>query len=194
MNIEALTVFGSNYKQNHTLDRFIPVSRQHQSNGKEVAESVKTSSTPPTGLDPNGEENVPALITVEDPPPACSITPCSHASVLRSSVAQAPPYLNRAANGWSRLGNTPGLRSAEMIRQPEFSLPVGRRSASRSVPSSYRPSSTPSPTKKRSSAQLNAKYQVEMQYMRSTVAASASGNTSARSKTRSSLPAARAKH
>lgn len=101
-------------------------------------------------------------------------------SVSRPNSSRALPYHALAASGWSRPTSTSELRSAEMIRQHELSLPVGRQSASRSAFSSYRPYSAPSPTRKKPISQSNAKYQVEMQYVRSAIATSAARGTRTR--------------
>ncbi|KAG2762033.1 hypothetical protein PC129_g983 [Phytophthora cactorum] len=190
MNIEALSIFGSSHKQLRKLgeqERSVLPSRQKESNSNQIAESVKTNAVSFSELavpeimtspkEPTSPEaSTPAPFPVEDSDTVCSSPTHSRVSVVRSSYSQAPPYLNRSTNGRSHPSNTTALRSAEMIRQHELSPSMWSQPASRSASSTIRPSSAPSPTK-RSSSQLSAKYQVEMQHMRSTVAASAARAT-----------------
>ncbi|GMG15028.1 unnamed protein product [Phytophthora fragariaefolia] len=192
MNIEALTAFGSSHKVNHKLGmqgRLVPSSRQQQSCSTDVTAPIeKTTSSSLNGLSdhtPMAKEPPPesimdsAIPVVPDTGGACPAPTPTEVSVLRTNSSQAQ-YRTQTGSGWTRPTSTSGLRSAEMVHQHEFSLPVGPQSASRPAFPSCRPYPTALPTRKKSS---NSKYQVEMQYMRSTVAASAArviGGTSTR--------------
>ncbi|KAK1945357.1 Centrosomal protein POC5 [Phytophthora citrophthora] len=191
MNIEALTAFRSSHKHRHTLgepERSDLPTRQKEKSSNQVAESVKTVKIAvpevmpppkelPTNTTPETSDPVP-VVAVEPVDVSSSQSP-SKGSKVRSSYSQASLAVDKGINGQSRPSSTTELRSAEMIRKHELPVPMAHHSEGRLIPSTYRPYSAPSPTKTWSRPQLNAKYQVEMQYMRSEVAASA-----ARSRTR----------
>lgn len=180
MNIEALTAFGSSHKQNHKLggqEQLIPPSRQHHP-------SSIQATTPATSTTSSSSKNA---VAIQKPAPEISLeatVPAPIANPASSSVpapitkpelgsvsansSRVVPCTTRTTREWPRSTSSSGLRSAEMIRQHELSLPVGRQSASM-----YRSHSALSPTRKKSISQSSAKYQVEMQYTRSSVAASA---------------------
>ncbi|ETN04278.1 hypothetical protein PPTG_14976 [Phytophthora nicotianae INRA-310] len=191
MNIEALNVFGSSHKQLRKLgeqERSVLPSRQKEEISNQSAESAATKVIPSSELTvsevmaplkelKSPETSAPVPVSIEDSGTVCS-SPChSRLSVVRSSYSQTSPSLSRATNECSHPNNTSGLRSAEMIRQHELSPSMWGPPASRSASSTFRPSSAPSPTKKRLGSQLSTKSQVEMQYMRSTIAASAARAT-----------------
>lgn len=191
MNIEALNVFGTSHKQLRKLgeqERSVLPARQKESNSNQIIESVKTNAvssrelTVPVVIASSKELLSPETsasdpVPVEDSNTVCSSPSHSRASTMRSISTQAPASLNRPTSGCTHPTNTTGLRSAEMIQQHELSPSMWIHSAGRSASSTFRPSSAPLPTKKRSSTLLSAKTQVEMQYMRSTIAASAARAT-----------------
>ncbi|KAF4033641.1 hypothetical protein GN244_ATG14462 [Phytophthora infestans] len=191
MNIEALNVFGTSHKQLRKLgeqERSVLPARQKESNSNQIIESVKTNAvssrelTVPVVIASSKELLSPETsasdpVPVEDSNTVCSSPSHSRASTMRSISTQAPASLNRPTSGCTHPTDTTGLRSAEMIQQHELSPSMWIHSAGRSASSTFRPSSAPLPTKKRSSTLLSAKTQVEMQYMRSTIAASAARAT-----------------
>ncbi|KAE9012089.1 hypothetical protein PR003_g15398 [Phytophthora rubi] len=180
MNIEALTAFGSSHKLNHKLgaqEQLIPPSRHHHP-------SSIQATTPATSTTSSSSKNA---VAIQKPAPEISLeatVPAPIANPASSSVpapitkpelgsvsansSRVVPCTTRTTREWPRSASSSGLRSAEMIRQHELSLPVGRQSAS-----VYRSHSALSPARKKSISQSSAKYQVEMQYTRSAVAASA---------------------
>ncbi|KAG1699444.1 hypothetical protein DVH05_012859 [Phytophthora capsici] len=188
MNIEALTAFRSSHKHRHSLgeqERSDLPTRQKENSSNQTAELVKTVKIAVPEVMPSPKE-LPTITTPETSVPAPivaaevnSLQSPSKGSKVRSSCSQAPLTIERTSNGQSRPSSTTELRSAEMIRKHELPAPMGRQSPGGLISSTYRPYSAPSPTKQWSRPQLNAKYQVEMQYMRSEVAAAA-----ARSRTR----------
>ncbi|GMF35456.1 unnamed protein product [Phytophthora lilii] len=199
MNIEALTVFGSNHSQNlklGDLGQWVPPSRQQEK--KQIAIPTKTTISSsandlsvgvPEGIRPPEIPNPNSSLGAKLSAPVRIEAPSSvHASPSHGRVpvvrTQMQPSISRASNSW-RVSSSSGLRSAEMIRLHELSSPVGHQIMSRSALSFARKSSAPSPTKRRSSSQSNTKYQVELQYMRSTVAPRLSGGGRTVSSTRS---------